>query len=122
MKNQAAQTTQAQQQQAAAQGQQPQGQATQQPIPLRTLSVPEVVAMAISRRRALLAKGKTSRRVPLYLRPSLIPPPSGRYQCSIGEVRIYSRFDQEKGAWFVQITLPETEGFKLGDFVSNNSD
>jgi hypothetical protein len=92
-------------------------------VPIRELSLEEVIALAISKRRRLLAKGKTSRRVGFYLKPHLIPPPTGTYQSVMGEVKIFSRFDQDRGAWFVQVRLPEAEGFKLGDYVKpdNNS-
>jgi hypothetical protein len=96
-------------------------QQQQTSIPLREMSIPEVVAAAISRRRMMLTKGKTSRRVVLHLKPHLIPPPSGSYQCAIGEVRIFSKFDQDRGAWLVEVKLPPDEGFRIADFVKGPS-
>ncbi len=87
---------------------------------LRELGVAEVVAMAIGIRRKMLANGKTTRRVGFYLKPHLIPPPTGAYESAMGEVKIFSKFSQERGAWFVQVKLPDPEkGFEVADLVKN---
>ncbi len=100
--------------------QQQQAQAQDDKLVLKELGVAEVIAMAISIRRKLVAKGKTTRRVGFYLRPHLIPPSSGVYESAMGKVRIFSTFSQERGAWFVQVKLPDPEeGFEVADLVKN---
>jgi hypothetical protein len=83
-------------------------------LPLREMSVIELVSLAMDRRRK---RKRESRRVPIRLKPSLIPPPTGEYETSLGRVRIYSRFEPEEGGWFVEVKLPNQSGFKLSDHL-----
>jgi hypothetical protein len=91
-----------------------------QQMQLREVSLPEAVALAVARRRQLLRRGKTTRRITIPLPAHLIPPPSGRYECSLGEVKISSCFKHEEGKWILLVVLPE-ESFKVKDFVSDPS-
>ncbi len=98
-----------------------QQQAQKQAVPLREVSVAEIVARAISIQRKREDQGKTSRRVPLFLRPNEIPPKSGTYGTSWGEVRIFSKFLPDQGKWLVEVRLPRNEGFPIRDYVKKPS-
>jgi hypothetical protein len=91
-----------------------QAQATQ-PLPIREVSIQEIVAMAIHKRRK---EGKSSLRVELSLPPSMVPPPSGSYTTAVGDVSLKSIFKATKGRWFCIVKFPQ-EGFKLADFLPN---
>ncbi len=96
-------------------------QLTQQAA-LREVSVSELVAAAIHRRRRMMEKGKTSLRVVVPLPASLIPPPSGQYSTAIGEVSIKSVFKPSEGRWICVVKLPSAEGFTIADHISSSSD
>jgi len=81
-------------------------------IPLRDLSIHEVVAMALHKRRT---SGKESRRVVLFLKPSLIPPSTGQYETALGPVKVFSMFLMEQGKWLLEVKLPNESGFPLRD-------
>jgi len=89
-------------------------------LAIRTISVPEAVSLAINKRRREMQKGRTSRRVSVILQPHLIPPPSGEYQTYLGLVRIRSVFKPNEGRWVMVVILPETEGFRLSDHISQD--
>ena len=80
---------------------------------LKELSVLETVALAIDKKR----RGKKeSRRVVMFLKPNILPPPTGIYQSPFGEVKILSKFLQERGQWLVEVKLPPS-GFPLKDHI-----
>jgi hypothetical protein len=91
-----------------------------QTLSIRELSIQEVVAMAIHRRRRLLKEGKTSLRVVVPLRPDLVPPPSGQYSTALGEVVIRSVYKPVEGRWLVVVKLPSNEGFTIADHISTS--
>jgi hypothetical protein len=92
-----------------------QGQTQVQQVSLRELSVMEVVSLAYHLWRK---RGKESRRVTLFLKPSMIPPKSGIYSTPLGEVKIKATFQVAEGRWLVNVTLPpREEGFKVQDYV-----
>ena len=91
--------------------------AAQQSLPIRELSVPEVIAQALYLRRK---RGKTSRRVTIFLPPSLLPPKDGTYDTFLGEVQIRSVFSAAQGRWICVVKLPP-EGFTIADHVSSNT-
>ncbi len=93
-----------------------------QAMQLRTLSPQEVVALALNKRRKNVAKGKTSKRITLFLRPFLVPPNDGTYETGIGVVRIKSTFKVEAGHWITVVVFPETEGFPIRDLIGKPSD
>ncbi len=88
-------------------------------IPLREISVPELVSMAIHRRRRMMEKGKTSLRVVVPLPPHLVPPTSGVYSTAMGDVSIKSVFKASEGRWIVTVKLPSDEGFKVAELVKS---
>jgi hypothetical protein len=92
----------------------------QQKIQLRDVSVAEAIAMAVFRRRKMIERGKTSRRVVIPLPSHLIPPQSGEYNVAIGRVKITSLFKQEEGRWIMVVRLPADEGFELKDHLRAN--
>jgi hypothetical protein len=84
-------------------------------LPLRELTVSELISLAIHRRRRLLSQGRTTRRIVLFLPPYLLPPPPGEYESFMGVVRISSVFKPTEGRWIVTVRLPlpeEGAGFK----------
>ena len=94
-----------------------QGQNQQPQIQLREVSISELVAMAINKRRKMLREGKTTRRIPLFLAPHLIAPASGTYETSIGTIRVISTFRPSEGRWVVTVCLPAESGFQVKDHL-----
>jgi hypothetical protein len=86
---------------------------------LRIMQVAEVVAIALAIHRKRAKEGKTSKRVVVRLKPSLIPPEDGNYETGIGRVRLKSFFKADQGCWYVEVKLPDTEGFRLKDHIGN---
>jgi hypothetical protein len=94
--------------------QQAQQQVAQAQLKLREITVAEVVARAINKKRRL---GKESNRITLFLFPQEIPPASGSYQTALGETKIHSTFLADRGQWCVVVRLPNEEGFKVKDHL-----
>jgi hypothetical protein len=92
----------------------------QQPLPLREVGVPELIARAWKVRQKMLEKGKTSRRVSFPLPAHLLPPRNGDYSTSMGIVRIRTAFRTDEARWWVTVVFPE-EGFKVKDFLGPSS-
>jgi len=90
-----------------------QAQAAQ--LPLRELSISEIVAMALFKKRK---QNKASRRITLFLKPSMVPPKDGTYETGIGEVRLKSVYQPQQGRWIVVAVLPPEE-FTLKDYLSD---
>ncbi len=86
-------------------------------IPLRMVGVEELVALAYSQYIKQQKKGKSSRRITLVLRPNELPPAEGVYQTFLGEVIIKAFFSKTQGRWFITVRLPDSEHFKLKDFL-----
>jgi hypothetical protein len=84
---------------------------------IREISLPELISIAIAKRRKLAREGKTSRRISLLLNPRLIPPDVGEYETSIGRVKVHSVFLKDRGQWAVTIVLPQDSGFQLKDHL-----
>jgi hypothetical protein len=89
-------------------------------LPIREVSIAELISLAIARRRKLEKEGKTSRRISLLLNPRLIPPADGEYDVAIGKVRIRSVFLVNKGRWAVTVILPPSSGFELKDHLKDH--
>ncbi len=96
-------------------------QAAVQVVPIRELTLEELVARAIYRKMQLEKKGKTSRRVVLSLSPKEVPPKSGTYATALGDIRIFVKFEPEKGRWLAEIKFPPTSGFQFKDAVQGPS-
>jgi hypothetical protein len=85
-----------------------------QKLPLKEATVAEIVATALFKKRK---QNKASRRITVFLKPSLIPPKDGFYETGIGEVKLKSVYKPEQGRWIVVVVLPPEE-FKLRDHLS----
>jgi hypothetical protein len=90
---------------------------------LRIASVPEVVSLAYNQYLRNLKRGKSSRRITVFLSPHVLPPklpPDGLVKTAFGEVRMKSIFQPVQGRWIVNVIFPE-EGFRLSDFINDPS-
>jgi len=85
---------------------------------IKQLSVPEILAKALFLYRKRVKKGKTSRRITIFLPPNLLPPEDGGYETALGVVTIKSIFKSAEGRWVCVIKLPPQEGFQLKDYPS----
>ena len=83
---------------------------------IRQASVPEVVARAYHAYLRNLRRGRSSKRVTVWLPSHLLPPDEGVYETGFGSVRIRPFFLREQGRWAVTVIFP-AEGFKVSDFV-----
>ena len=94
---------------------QTQSQAQAQAIGLRQLTIEETVSLAYYVMLKQRCKGKTSKRVTVFLSPSKLPPAPGTYETPFGAVRLKTLFSQREGKWIVTVIF--SDGFQLRDFA-----
>jgi len=95
-------------------------QQAQSQLPLKRVELQEVIAQAYYIHMRLRKEGKTTRRITVSLPPHRIPGfQSGEFSTGLGVVKVKVAFSQEKARWYITVVFPDSEGFKLGEFVSN---